>query len=369
MSKVLGIVNLFNSSKIEGLNKRRSLASTSFLGRYNFIDFPLSNFSNSNIDRMGILTKEHIRSLIRHVGFGHWWTDNTKIGQLNIMYNEGAEHKSYNHDVNDLIENSWVFDDPTIDYVIFAPADILIKYDFNDLVEVHKKNKSHITFLTKWVTNAQNEYIGKYRIYSTEHNRVASIGKNRGDSDKIELFTEICIMSRDTLLKLLKYAGGISSFFSLYDTIGYLLSELVVKSYNFEGEILLFDTLANYLKNSIKLIKREEATKYITDDWPIYTKTYDSPPVLYKESADVKNSVIANGCVINGHLENCVIGRNVVIEKGCVIKNSVILSKSYIGPNTIIENSVIDKECRIINKKELKGTDENPLFIKKGDIV
>ena len=108
MVKVTGILNLHNSSQVEGLNETRGISSTSFLGRYAFMDFTLSNFTNSGIDDLGILVKDHIRSIIQHVGFGHAWNDNTKLGGLSLLYDEPhANNSGYNHDINNLIENSW----------------------------------------------------------------------------------------------------------------------------------------------------------------------------------------------------------------------------------------------------------------------
>lgn len=369
MKRILGIVNLHNSPRIEGLNKNRSLASTSFLGRYNFIDFPLSNFSNSDIDKMGVLIKSNLRSLVRHIGLGHWWNDNTKIGKLSIMYNEKTEVEEYNHDINNLIENSWVYEDDQIDYVIFAPADILMKFDFNKLVDAHIKNKAAITLMTKKIEGGKDKYINKYEVEASEKGRVFSLKKNLGVDDKFELFTEVCIMDKQTMLNLINYSTKISAYFSLFDTINYLLEDLVVKTYEFEGDILAFDSLSSYLRNSLYLIDPANSAKFITPNWPIYTKTYDTPPALYKENAKVTHSVVANGAVIDGKVTNCVIGRNVIIEKGCEISNSVILSDTHIYPDCKIDHAVIDKTCTVLHVKYLVGTEERPVFIKKGDII
>jgi glucose-1-phosphate adenylyltransferase len=157
MAKIIGILDLHGSQKCGLLNLTRGVASTSFLGRYAFMDFSLSNFSNSSIDEQALLVKDHLRSIVQHVGYGHYWNENTKIGGLSLLYDEPyANSIGYNHDINNLIENSWFLKSAVGDVVVIAPAHILYRLDFRPIIADHVKNNHRITVVYHKISDAKN---------------------------------------------------------------------------------------------------------------------------------------------------------------------------------------------------------------------
>ena len=149
MAKIMGIVNLHHSVHLDSITERRSLASTAFLGRYCFIDFAISNFTNSGINEIGILIKEHSRSLFRHLGSGDsQWALNTKTGGITLMYNEKyANNDKYNHDVNNLIENKWFLKQSNAEYVVIAPIHMVNIIDYTKAVDEHIKSNADVSSL------------------------------------------------------------------------------------------------------------------------------------------------------------------------------------------------------------------------------
>ena len=126
MEKVIGLLNLHCDRDLGALTAKRSIASTSFLGRYAFLDFPLSNFANSDIDVVGILVRDSLRSLIRHLGSGHSFMDNTKLGSITMLYDEPYAHNlGYNNDINNLLENKWFLDNSSATTVVIAPSSMI----------------------------------------------------------------------------------------------------------------------------------------------------------------------------------------------------------------------------------------------------
>ena len=101
-------------------------------------------------------------------------------------------------------------------------------------------------------------------------------------------------------------------------------------------------------------------------EWPIYTTTHNTPPTLYGKSADVRNSFIANGSIIKGKVENCIISRDVIIEKGAVVTNCIILPRAFVGKDVHADYVVIDTNANVSTVKEVEGTEDKPLFIVQG---
>lgn len=368
--KVLGLVDCFNIPEFGPMTKHRSIASTSFLGRYAFVDFVLSNFLNSGISSIGILCQNHIRSLSRHVGSGRTWITNTKIGDFHVLYDEpNVANSSYNTDVADLIENRWFLKQINPDYVIICSPHMVFQEDFSQLLADHIASNSRISLLYAHVTGLKHSFINAKRVYISDRGKVTKFELNRGENDEGDVSLETMIMDYSMLENLIEYASGTSSFFSLVDALNYISPSVLIRAVKHNGYVRCFDSLSHYLNYSLELLDENVHNDLFKENWPIYTKTYDTPPTLYKPSALVKNSTIANGSIIEGTVINSIIGRDVKVGKGAVIKNSVIGSGAVIDVNTHIENAIVDKEAQVLHVLDVKGTLDDPLYIARGDIV
>jgi len=369
MEKVLGLLNLHTDRDLGVLTEKRAIASTSFLGRYAFMDFPLSNFANSDIDEIGILVRDHLRSLIRHLGSGHAFNDNTKIGSITMLYDEPFAHNlGYNNDINNLAENRWMIDKSHAKTVVICPSSIIAKIDFRKYVEEHHRHDSKVSMIYSPIKNGRTHFIDS-DILDIENNTVKSISTNRGMVDEINISLNTYIIDKEYLLGLMKYAADTSAFFSLRDVFAHIKDNVKITALPFEGYVTYFDSLTSYLSQSLELLDPKVCNQLFTPDWPIYTKTYDTPPAMYGKHAKVSHSFIANGAKINGTVKNSIIGRDVIVEKGANIENSIIFSYGKVGENCILKNVIADKEAQIIFSKHLEGTMKDPFFIKREDTV
>lgn len=368
--KVLGLVDCFDNPEFGPMTRHRAIASTSFLGRYAFVDFQLSNFLNSNIPYIGILCQKHIRSLSRHVGNGNSWINNTKIGQFQILYDEpNIANPGYNTDVADLFENRWFLNGIKPDYVVIAPPYMVYRADFQALLADHIASGSRISLLYSHQKGLKKSFIGAKKIYISERGKVTRIEPNRGETDEGDISLATMIMDYPMLESLLEFAQGTSSFFSIGDTLNHLSPSVLIRAVRHEGYVKSFDSLSNYLKYSLDLLNDETYTSLFSENWPIYTKSYDTAPALYKKGGTAVNSYIANGSIIAGTVINSILGRGVRVHKGAVIKNAVIGSDAVIEEGIHIENAIVDKEAQVLHVKEVVGTIDNPLYIAQGDIV
>lgn len=371
MAKIVGIVNLHHSIPLDTLTERRSLASTPFLGRYCFLDFAISNFANSGINEIGILIKEHSRSIFRHLASGDGQlTLNTKTGGVSMLYNERyVNNAKYNHDVNNLTENIWFLKQTHAEYVVIAPVHMVNIIDYRRALEEHIKTNADVTVIYKNVYNAKSEFIGCDYLTIDENKKVSKFTENLGSKDNRSISLETYIMKKTVLMDLLVKAKATSAFFSLKDILSYCVEDLHIHASEYKRYLRLVDSVKTYLDVSLELLNPEVSKEVFNPEWPIYTRTYDSAPVKYKETSNVKSSIIANGAIIAGTVENSILARQVVVEEGAVVKNCVIFSRAYISKGSYLENVILDKESQVLHEKNIVGTKEKPLIIKEGDIV
>ena len=363
MAKVVGLVNLHSNVDLKGLTERRPVASVSFLGRYGIIDFVLSNFSNSQIDNVGILIKEKPRSLFKHLSNGNAWNFNSKRGGVQLLYDEKfANNNMYNHDINNILENIAFIEKNKPDYVVISPAHIITTMDFSEAIKAHRQSGAEISIVYKKIKNANETFIGS-DFLKVKDGVVQAIDKNKGNIKNRAISLETYIFNTKALIKLLKEAQKVSTFFDLRDILSYVLDEKKINAYEFKGFAAIIDSFEAYFKVCQSFLNIDVSTKVFKNNWPIFTNTNDTPPTKYLKNADVQNSFVANGAVIDGTVSGCIIGREVSIGKGAVVKNSIIFSGAKVEADAVLENVIVDKDARIKKIKELKGSADEPLYV------
>ncbi|HAK05591.1 MAG TPA: glucose-1-phosphate adenylyltransferase subunit GlgD [Firmicutes bacterium] len=371
MKKIMGLCNLHAPVTLNELTHARPIASTSFLGRYAFIDFPLSNFSNSGIDEVGILVRNQPRSILKHLGSTNVWNTNTKLGYEAIMYNEKFAHtQQYNHDINNIIANDWIFFDVKPDLFVIAPAHIIYPLDFNKMIAAHEATGADITILYAAINDGKVNFVEGDQLSISSEDHIDGMNINKGTKDQIFVSMETYVLDMLRLQRLLDIAKATSAFYSLRDIIAYVINhDWKVIGYRHEGYVRHFSSMKQYRDHSLELLNYDIRKQLFLEDWPIFTVTHDTPPSKYGLQAQVKNSFIANGSRINGKVNNSIISRNVVIEEGAVVKNSIIFTDTKIGKNVRVNNAVIDKHVQIREVKDISGTEHDPLYVKQGDRI
>ena len=368
MARVIGIVDLHNEPSLGELTAHRPLGTVTFLGRYALIDFALSNLSNSGINIIPILVDSGIGYIRSHIRDGNIWINNTKVGFIRLIMNEKMVHNpTFNTDVNNIIENKGIFDEFNTDYIIVTNAHFLYSFDFNYLIHAIEHNNADIMMLYSSRTDADKDFLSSYAI-KLDGNRVVDVKRNNGINKFADISLGTYIFKAKVLHNMLKTAHEISSLYTLRDLVNYAVRNRTynVQGYKFDGYVVPVLSLESYVKNSFKLLEYETRRKLFNPDWPIYTTSHNTPPALYLENADVKNSFIANGSVINGKVENSILSRDVVVEKGAEVKNSIIFTHTRIGEKVKLAYVVSDKRVVVKETKSLKGTKEEMIAIPQG---
>ena len=371
MARAFGIVTSSGTHiKVEGMQDYRPIGAFSFLGRYRAIDFPISNMSNSGIDRIQVYVRRKPRSLAEHLGTGRHYNINSKRGKLQLLFSENnAENNIYNTDIAAFSENLEFIERMREPYVIIAPSYMVYAADYAPLLDAHIESGADITLLYHSVDNAREAFLNCDVLNLNKQKGVESIELNRGSAQKRNVFMDTYIMKKTLFIELIRKARKISSMYTLPQIVNASAKDLDIRGIAHRGYFASLTDFKSYYDANISLINIKTAEGLFSNDWPIYTRTTDSCPTQYFDGANVKNSVISNGCLIEGTVENCVIGRGCEIKPGAVVKNSVILSHTVIGKNAHIENQVVDKWVRVIHENEIIAPEDHPGYIHRDDTL
>ena len=175
------------------------------------------------------------------------------------------------------------------------------------------------------------------------------------------------VLMKDLFIELIHKSRKTSSVYTFLDFVNASCDELDIRGVSHKGYFAAISDFKSYYDSNLSLTDIKTAQNLFDPNWPIYTRTNDSCPTQYFETGNAKNSVVSNGCLIEGSLEHSVVGRGCIIKKGAVVKNCVILPDVVIGEDTVLENVAVDKHVRINHIKEVKGTPEHPGYVKRGD--
>ena len=369
MAKAFGIITSSAEHKVEGMQNYRSIGAFSFLGRYRIIDFPISNLSNSNIDRIQVYISSNPRSIVSTIGTGRHYNINSKRGNIQLCFpNESMVSAIYNTNINAFIENLDKLKEQHEEYVVIAPSCMVFKQDFDAFLQDHAKSGADVSVLYHKVTDGKTDY-NHMNVVQLDGNRVTGITPDLCDKDEENVCMECYVMTKDQLLALIEQAQAISSIYSLADVINAKIGDLDVRAVEHTGFFAPITSLKAYYRANTALLDSEKADTLFDPKWPIYTRTTDSCPTQFFSGSEIKNSYISNGCLIKGTVQDSIIGHGVTIGKGAVVKNSVILAYTKIEDGAVIENQVVDKHSVITAGTKVVSDPDTIGYVRKRDIL
>ena len=362
------IFSNIHDENIPEISRHRTMASIPFGGRYRLIDFALSNMVNSGIDTVGIVTKYNYQSLIDHLGSGKDWDLARKDGGIILLppYSDETD-VPYTSRLEALKGITGFLNHRNEEYVVISDCDAIAHIDLSAVLNYHEKNKADITMVYHEETDkVDSSYF--ITLEPDQTGRIRTVKINPPYEGKMNLYINIMIMSRQFLIDTISDATtrGLTSFGK--DILTKHVDTLKIYGYKFDGYYAGVNSLQKYYQHSMELLD-----KAVRDELfgarDIYTKVRDSAPSKYSESAVVKNSLISDGCLIDGTVENCILFRGVKVGKGSVIKNSIVMQDTVIGENVELNCVITDKNVVIRDRRHLCGCEELPYFIAKGRMI
>ena len=359
------------------LTRVRTMASVPFGGRYRLIDFALSNMVNSGITKIGLITHYNYQSLLDHIGTGKDWDLARRSGGIKILppnitaYDNASSSQLYASRLEAMLGAKEFINRCTEDYFVLSDCDVICNIDLSEIIEEHAKNRADITFVTKKVDITGWDISEKIiTIASDANGNVVDMTCEDPKAQAVNLYTNIMVVTRRYLVNVLADAAahGYTSF--LRDVIAPSIGKANYRVYEYDGWYAYIGSLEGYFACSMAMLSPEAREGlFAVKNRPVLTKVRNSAPTKYCEGAGVKNSMIADGCVIEGEVENCILFRGVKIGRGTKVKNSILLQDTYVGSDVSLNCVVTDKNVIIRDGRVLSGHETMPFFVGKNGSV
>ena len=363
---VLGLIFAsMHDSYVSELTKQRTMGSIPFGGRYRLIDFPLSNMVNSSVSEVGVITKSNYGSLLDHLGSGRDWDLSRKKGGLHLLPPYSQTGGIYKGRL-DALSNVWSFvEHSTAKYVIMANCDVVTTIDFNPVLNQHMESGADITLIySKGYYDSEKNSCATILEFD-ENNHLKDVLVDPQISGECNMWLEMFIISRDFLKKIVFEAASRNQSSFTREILQGRKDEYKIMGYEHKGIFTRIDSVQSYYNANQMLLETEKRNALFVKNMPIYTKIGDNGPVKYGLDSSIKNSLIADGCVIEGTVENSILFRGVKVGKGTVVKNCVLLQGTKVGSNCSISYVITDKNVEVSNDKVLTGSETYPLYIGK----
>ncbi len=367
-NNVLGLIfaSLHDSTVIE-LTKHRTMGSTLFGGRYRLIDFPLSNMVNSGITQVGIITKSNYGSLLNHLGAGREWDLSRKKGGLHLLppFSQNVSDGVYRGRL-EALNNVWSYvEHSKCEYVVLSDCDYVANINFDNVIRQHKETEADITIVCGKYKYSEESASGVDVLEMDETGRVNSVLVDPLISGECNISLDMFVMRKDFLRKLVKDAASKNQYSLVRDCLQPRVKELKIMGYAFDGYFSRIDSVKHYYEANLALLNPENRKQLFKPEAPIYTKIGDNAPVKYGLESKASNSLIADGCVIEGTVENSILFRGVKIGKGSVVKNCILMQGTTIGEDCSLTAVITDKNVTTENGRVLTGSDSYPVYISK----
>ena len=375
-ANALGIIFPNNyDGLIPELTNERLMASVPFGSRYRMIDFVLSSMANCGIDNITVLVRENYFSLLDHLGAGREWDLTRKNGGLNIFPPFAQKNQGIYGGRIGMIDSILGFlKSQKEKYVVMSDTNLALNFDFEDILAEHNKNGADVTIaytkeeLPESVMKTDDLKKAMYYTLDLDGNTVKKININPQDKGVQNFSMNIYVIERELLIELINRAFIAGGVYFERDILGAQVDTLKICGYEYTDYVARISSLKSYFDENMRLLE-DENLEALFDKSPIYTKIRDDNPTRYVNGASAKNVMVADGCVIEGEIENCILFRGVKVGKGAKVKNAILMQDTVIEDGVDAEYIITDKKVHITADKELKGTDSFPVFIAKRQVV
>ncbi|MCD8168656.1 MAG: glucose-1-phosphate adenylyltransferase subunit GlgD [Clostridiales bacterium] len=359
-------------SLVPDLVGERLMASIPFASRYRLVDFILSSMVNCGIDNISVIVRKNYHSLMDHLGSGREWDLTRKNGGLNLVPPFAEKTvKIYNGRVEALASILDFLKEQKEQYVVMADTNLAVNFDFKALINAHMESGADVTIayqeaeLPKSFMEAQNIGTNFYYTLGIEDGRVAKMKINARDEGIQNFSMNIYIMDRELLIDQINTAFVRGYVYFERDILAPQLSKLDVRAYRYDGYVARISSMKSYFDENMKMLDDVNVSALFSGGNPIYTKIRDDHPARYINGSKAANIMAADGCVIEGEVENSILFRGVKIGKGAKVRNCVLMQDTVVEAGAEIEYVVTDKDVTITAGKELKGADTFPVYVAK----
>lgn len=372
----LGIIfpNSYDSL-VPDLVSERLMASIPFASRYRMCDFMISSMVHCGIDNISILVRKNYHSLLDHLGNGREWDLARKNGGLNIVPPFAQKQiKVFSGRIEALESIRGYLMKQTEKYVILSDANMAVNFDFNTLLDAHIKSGADVTMvyrkqeIPQSLIRQSTAGMDLYYALGINGDRVSKIYINPKESGEMNFSLNIYVVERELLMRMVDEAYLHGDVYFVRDILEKKIDQMDVRGFCYDGYVAHIHDMNSYFEENMRLLKEENLNALFSGN-QIYTKIRDDNPTRYINGAKAKNVMVADGCVIEGEVENSVLFRGVKIGKGAKVKNCVLMQDTVIEDNASVEYVITDKNVTISEGKSLTGNDTFQVYVAKGQVV
>ena len=363
-------------SLVPDLVSERLMASIPFASRYGLVDFILSSMVNCGIDNISLIVRRNYHSLMDHLGSGREWDLTRKNGGLNLVPPFAEKTVSiYNGRVEALASILDFLKEQKEKYVVMADTNLAVNFDFNALIEAHMESGADVTVayrkepLPVGFTGPQD--IGKslYYTLAIDNGRVTKMYMNSKEPGVQNFSMNIYVIDRERLIDQVNTAYVRGQVYYERDILAPQIGKLNVHAFRYDGYVARISSMKSYFDENMKMLDDANVDALFSAGNPIYTKIRDDNPARYINGSKASNIMAADGCIIEGEVENSILFRGVRIGRGAKVKNCVLMQDTVVEAGASAEYVVTDKNVTITEGKEMKGTDTFPVYVAKYQVV
>ena len=370
-TNALGIIfpNSYDNTVPE-LVTERAMASIPFAGRYRMVDFVLSSMANCGISNVSIVVRKNYHSLMDHLGTGREWDMARRHSGLNIVppfAEKGV--RIYSGRVEALGSIMNFLENQKEKYVVMSDANVALNYDFNALLAAHQASGADVTVAYQKTEIPEGRKNDNYTLTVDADGRVTELLFNDYRPGVQNLDLNIYVLERETLIKLVKDATSRGLIYFERDILAHNVNILNIHALEYTGYVAHVCDMKSYFDENLKLIDEKNLDALFPKNSPVYTKIRDDNPTRYINGSKAKNVMVADGCVIEGEVENSVLFRGVHVGKGAKVKNCVLMQDTVVEDNASVEYVITDKNVRVTEGKSLTGNESYQVYVSKGQVV
>jgi len=368
---VMGII-FTNDATMGELTNKRTMAAIPFGGRYRQIDWALSNLACAGVRHVGIISRHSYQSLMNHIGDGEEWGLELEEGGLEFLTPYAQSTVGTYRGKLESLNNAKTF----LQYgaedelVVMIDSAILSNVDLNDILNKHVASGKDVTVVTKaGIANGEKKLDLALKL--DENGEVADMVVDYVASEDYLASMDIFVVNKKWLEQSVTEMVARDKFHMDRDLVmgGWRRGVVSVNVYQFDGIAMFNESVEEYFHNSLALVKKEVRQDLFHGNHPIYTKTRDRVPTYYGDECEVENTLLADGCFIEGEVEDSILFRQVTVAKGAEIEDCVIMNDAVIGEGAQLKYVILDKDVTVTPGAKLIGTKNNPIIIKKGETV
>lgn len=360
------------NASLRELTFSRSVAAVPFGGRYRAIDFVLSDIVNTGISNVGLITQRNYHSLMDHLGSGKEWDLHRKRDGLFILPPFVTKDNTgvYRGTVDAIRSVLGYVRRSSQKYVILTGSHTLYNTTFEAMLKQHIETNANITIMYNEEHEFdRNEQYDDLRLTLDPSGKITDLVLNPYMPHSPYVGCDAYIMEKTLLEYLVEYAASHGEFDFMQDVLVKNVQKYRFYGWKYEGYVARLNSVNAFYKHNMALLRAEVRRDMFNPEHPIYTKVKDEVPARYTGSGRVRNSMVADGCIIEGEVENSVLFRGVQVGKDTVIKDSILMQAAFVGQGSTLSHVVLDKGVTVLNGRNLSGHGSYPVILRKGTTV